>query len=477
MGQFSVSIGQIVDLLGLERSPRSYNGSSSFNVKCPFCTGGDKKHHLNINLDKDVYNCFACSANGGALDLYSRVRFGERVDSNNRKRMFVELMKDLGNDIQPNTTAYKEQAQSYTILPADDEVLDRVYSSLLKLPYLKLSEAHRMNLIQRGLLESDIRQNGYATMPDDKSCRIDGLDYWSDLYRQENIEEERSGNGLLKYTTVKSLILGMKIADDLLKANVTLDNVPGFFKLKGHWCLKVDAGILIPTRNGKHQIVGIQTRRDVKTKSGLRYMTLSSKGLPCGVTDHIARTHFPLGNAKIDGYSSVIITEGPLKADTALSLLKQLHEPDVAFIALQGVAATRELPQIAKALKASGVDTVINGFDMDKLVNVNVMEALYKVGKLLKAEQLEMRVLCWGTDYIKRKLTQMRRLMLANDLEIPKYDSISQTFYAMSRTMKEKDIEFAFIYDDEGNIVFENWDATEKGIDDHLLKILRGIGE
>ena len=74
---FSISIDQVVDLLGLERDPRHGHGRASYNVKCPFCD--DKKYHMNINPGKNAYNCVHCQGDktgGGALDLYGRAALG-----------------------------------------------------------------------------------------------------------------------------------------------------------------------------------------------------------------------------------------------------------------------------------------------------------------------------------------------------------------------------------------------------------------
>lgn len=477
MGQFGRPIEQIVDLLNLERNPRGTCGKS-FDVKCPFCANA-KGYHLNINTEKDVFKCFVCDSSGGTLTLYKMVRHGPGAHIP-YKELYIEMLKDLGEYEQGSRTIEARTdlvtRENYEILPASDDMLHKAYSAMLSLPYLALSDEHRRNLLNRGLTQEDIARNGYATMP--AEYKPDGFSKWLIWYEKNGIEEERLNNQHLRYSSKESFILGFKIAKDLVRMGVSLDNIPGFFKVKDKfYCVRTDVGILIPTRSVNGHIVGIQTRRDVPTGKGLRYMTLSSKGLPGGVTDNIARTHFPLSNAPTSQSVQVLLTEGPLKADVALSLLRRMGYPNTAFIALQGVAATRELPQIADLLQGKGVTTVFNAFDMDKLVNVNVMRAMVKSSRTLEKAGLESRVLLWGTDFIRYKLNQMRELAEQNNLRYEVFGSISEDFRELSQVLTRAGIDYDFyVSQDTGELIADRWLSTDKGIDDHLANFLKSTG-
>lgn len=475
MGQFGISIEAIVNLLGLERNPFSIPNSDSWTVRCPFCPD-DTKYHLNINTSKDVYKCFRCDSNGGALDLYSRVRFGEAVDRSNSKKYYAKLQEEIGNgakyERKAHTSASMPASEFNRILPANDDTLDRVYSAMLRLPYLKLSASHKANLQKRGLSPDEIIANGYATMPNPDNVSMDIISKWLSFYDSNKIEAERLNTPRLRNVSRASIAMGFKIAHDILEQGVKLNNIPGFFRIGGEWCVKIDAGILIPTRNEFHQIVGIQTRRDA---GNLRYMTLSSKGLSDGVTDNIVRLHIPLSTAPIGKDSHVLITEGPLKSDVALSLLKRFSFNNIVFIALPGVNNTRELPAVAQYLKSVGVTEVYNAFDMDKLVNISVMQACIKMGKIFISEGITPKMYLWGAEYQKRKLEVFCDLAVQYGIEIPDCDSVFETFYKFIIAFTEKKINYDFVVEDDGVRTFEKWSSCEKGIDDHLANLL-GIG-
>lgn len=196
----------------------------------------------------------------------------------------------------------------------------------------------------------------------------------------------------MKYYSLDQIELGVLIACDLMIQGIELDRIPGFYRLPAARAYRaVDPGILVPTRNCYGQIVGLQTRLNEKLTNGLRYMTVSSKGLDGGVTDNISRTHYCVQSAEINRNTKVFITEGPLKADTALSLYRQRGCDGIAIIALQGVCNTRELPEIAAYLKGKGVTQVTGEFDMDKLLNISVARAKTSMAKIFAQSGIKIR--------------------------------------------------------------------------------------
>lgn len=480
MPAFSVSIEQVADLLGLERKPSDRRGAVSQNFRCPFCDDAGNKYHLNINTQKNTYFCVRCMdrtwRNTGALDLYARVRHGVRcVPGQNSKNLFIEMKTELEGGssqyVYDNTKAeeYRE------ILPASDEELSAAYEGLIALPSVELSDSHLKNLRDRGLSYEAIRKNGYATvLPSKEFIEFRDCSEAAAMYRVCGMEQFRKNSDILKRYSRQDIIAGLYTAGELVKQGINLERVPGFFRICGKWCMRWDAGILIPTRNITGQIVGIQTRRDVSLKDGTRYLTLSSKGLPDGPTANISRTHFPLANSGINASTKVYLTEGPLKSDVAVHLMSELGCGSVAFIAVQGVNSTREISDsIARMTRERGVSVWYNAFDMDKLLNVHVGNACKCISGLLEKEGIRFVPLMWDKKYAVAKRTQMKQICENNGVEWELTGNIYGDLVQMSRALKAADIPYCYVTDRNGEPVEENWRSSQKGIDDHLLSLTK----
>ncbi|MFC2068247.1 hypothetical protein ACFLTP_04495 [Chloroflexota bacterium] len=99
------------------------------------------------------------------------------------------------------------------------DVLDKAYRALLQ--ELSLSETHRENLQRRGLADAQAASLAYRTLPPNR--------------RRELVNRLQS---------------------------VNLAGVPGFYLEVGQWQLAGPTGILIPIRDVKRRIVGLQVRCD-----------------------------------------------------------------------------------------------------------------------------------------------------------------------------------------------------------------------
>ena len=196
-----------------------------------------------------------------------------------------------------------------------------------------------------------------------------------DWYHTANIDQLRTDNPAFKALYKKDILAGLLIAHDLEEMGLKLKYTPGFFKIADKWCFRYLTGILIPTISFENNIVCFQVRRDA-TKGGLRYLTVSSKGLPGGPTTGLSRIHIA-HDAPIAGNTTVYITEGPLKANVILSLLRQRGCQNTAVIAIQGVSNVKELPEVLEKIKQCGVTKTIMLFDMDSLKggNINVTQS------------------------------------------------------------------------------------------------------
>ena len=421
---------------------------------------------MNINTEKNVYYCFGCGAHGGTLDLYSRVKMGEPVRtgaSGNTKDILRMIQEDRGG----SSYQYKAAADTpdfINILPTTDKRKDEVYHCLLSFPYFVLSDQHRQKLLKRGLTDDAIDRNGYRTIPSDDS--------WVNSYRRERalyetklIDAEKDKYPVLRYYS-KSRMIAMLIVGEYVRQTVGApDRVPGFFKLNGLWFFRMDDGMIIPTRNHKGEIVVLQMRKDV---GDLRYMTVSSKGLPHGVTTQIARTHFPISNSAIESDTIVMITEGPLKADIAVELLAD-YPNKYAFIAMHGVQAKSEIPNILQQLKEKGVTRVYNAFDMDRLLNINVMKATGELAKLVKNAGMKFQSLYWAEEDGRAKVRELQNLIEENgfsaDFAEPWYDQLRK----MSMFLHQQGIEYCVVGEKNGKEIRDYWPNGTKGIDDYLL--------
>lgn len=467
--QFSISIDRIVDLLGLEREPKNRRGNS-YNVRCPFC--GDTKYHMNINTEKNAYNCVICTGEkngGGALDLYGRVALGTPLipgkaeNGGNGDVLYKKLAKALRipQPVDYERTA-KKRREVRAIYPASDDALNRCYTALLNLDPLRLADQHKANLMKRGLNEESIIHNGYRSMPED--CE------WVYQYPQ-SVDEFQKANiakSLGKYQKVKcrqkeQMIAGFIVGQELRKLDVLMERVPGFFKLNGYWLFNWEPGMLIPTRNRNGQIVGLQVRKD---KGDLRYMTVSSKGLPEGVTDGISRIHFPLANSQLESATSIYLIEGPLKSDVTAHLI----EEDAFFVAIQGVNNQNGLTEFFEEMKAVGANVIYNAFDMDKLTNPHVAAAGRSFRKKAGKSGIKVKMKLWDEVYARTKWLELVSLCVYHQIEVDlEPENIFTEVGKLAEALYRKKIQHSIYYDSDGKAHKDYWTDETKGIDDFLL--------
>ncbi len=242
------------------------------------------------------------------------------------------------------TTQHASQPKQEQAERASADHVAGVLTALLRRS-LTLSGRHRAALQARGLSESEIERNGYASTP---------------------TPEE-----------------GDRIACEL--SVYGLEGVPGFFMQGGEWHVRdFGSGIFVPIRDEHLRIVGCQIRRD---EGSPRYLWFSSAGKPHGTSSgapvHFARPHM-LRNA-----SEVLITEGALKADVAAFLL------DAPVIAAAGVSTFGH--DFATNLKAEfpKLETAYLAFDADFQHNDGVKESLFRLADELQSAGLRAQVRAW----------------------------------------------------------------------------------
>lgn len=199
-------------------------------ASCPFCGDhGLGKHHLSLNTDTDQYRCNLCGAHGNSVSLYARLK------GMSNKEAYLELAQEA--KVYPMPQAPSPQTQERQPVPLERR--HAAYSDMLE--HLTLLDRHGENLLERGLSEERIRENGYKSMP----------------------ETER----------------GRRLIADLLRScGHELSGLPGFRTYYGEWTLSGPNGFLIPVRNKDGLIQGLKIRLDDADAPNRKYRWLSSRG-------------------------------------------------------------------------------------------------------------------------------------------------------------------------------------------------------
>ena len=289
-------------------------------ASCPFCGDhGPGKHHLSLNTDTDQYRCNLCGAHGNSVSLYARIK------GLSNKEAYLELVEETKVYPMPQTPPPQTQERQ----PAALQQRHAAYSDMLD--HLTLLDRHGENLLERGLSEERIRENGYKSMP----------------------ETER----------------GRRLIADLLRScGHELSGLPGFRTYYGEWTLSGPNGFLIPVRNKDGLIQGLKIRLDDADAPNRKYRWLSSRGLPNGTRSY-SWVHVTGGRSR----KRAFLTEGPLKGDVASFLAN-----DELFLCIGGVNALHGLTDTIRAL---GVREVVEAMDMDQMTNPNVRKAVLTMRK------------------------------------------------------------------------------------------------
>lgn len=336
-------------------------GSEVFAV-CPFC--GDRRGKFSYIVQKgdksNIYNCFACDAHGGVLDLHMKLS-GNAYGSNANKQAAKEIFQAINGNVE-----YKKSHESAKNIPvcheaekASDGRISEVYYALLK--QLTLKDEHKADLVRRGLTETDIKRFRFRSTPDIKQ----------------------------KYDAI----------NHLLEEGYDLEGVPGFYlNKKNQWDFKISgAGYFCPVYDGEYNLItGFQIRVD-KPVNKAKYLWVSSCGCEKGVSSGAVSTFLP---GKMN--QSVIITEGILKATVIYSLLNG----DVSVIGVPGVKSIKGLEDYLDRYKGNAY--VFEAYDMDKAVKTDdphekekterIAEAAEKLKEMCQEYNIDTHSLTWDFD-------------------------------------------------------------------------------
>ena len=342
MGRYPFDVSEVAALLQLEI--RQDNGAGIY-TDCPFC---GRKRKLYMHRQRQVFRCNYCDSSGNMLTLYASLYGKTNQESYREICDALHYGTQRPTAFQPQTVSRFKGAAENTL--ADINTRHETYSQMLKL--LPLSNENRKNLNQRGLSDSIIMENGYASTPSNQ-CQI---------------------------------------VQKLLKQGCVLKGVPGFFQTdSGAWQMRSNdwtAGFFVPVRDEEGRIQGMQIRLNHGFKDGTKYIWFSSLGFQNG-TSAGAAVHI-VGNPKD---TTVFVTEGALKSDIAHSMTGR------TFIAAAGVNQYRSLAITLKKLKRIGVKKVVECYDVDKFKNIHVMRGSIMLCLIAQKLGFQTKNVAWDNRY------------------------------------------------------------------------------
>lgn len=279
----------------------------------------------------------------GGLVICMRVADGAVSQSKNGG--FVHVLKTLERDLQPKPIFTRHQPKKPSLAPVERR--HAVYTAFLSDSVL--AGKHADNLLKRGLSDTEIARNLYASHPHSSTipCR---------------------------YTT-------------RLAAQFDLTGVPGFFRQGDAWRFVVlGPGFLIPVRDVHGRIQACQVRLD---HGATRYLWFSSGtasdqgGTSSGSPVHFARPWRAVSTGE------AIITEGALKADIIAEAI------DACVIAVAGVCSFREDFGRTLKLDLPSLRRVYMAFDSDWHTKPQVERALLRLLTSIERAGLSGAFLDW----------------------------------------------------------------------------------
>lgn len=464
MSDFPFGIYELIPIMNIKTRNFSKDADAVY-AKCPLCN--DKKFRMKIFSRSDSWVCFHCGEHGGMLDLYAKTVLGRSVLTHEAgSEAYQDILQRLGLTDQKNTRVIaakrvREQKQKFQPVQAIASIADRnaTYKALLGLADLDLTDAHYEELYSRGFSEELIELNQYRSFSKDLEWACNNT--VMKIYEKE-IKQLCCANQELKKMRKAEILAGLSIGLALEGLGCTLKGIPGFYRVGKRWLFRVCAdSILIPLRNDRGQILGLQLR--LQSSSKLRYMTVSSRQLPdgCAPAEYY---HFPLNAAGYGEHDYIVLTEGPLKGD-ALSILCGHPMP---ILCITGVNMVGDLPKIFENAKSHGINYVINALDMDRLLNKNVRKAMKNIRQIAAKAGLRTFDLCWDQERANQHCDELLALAQKNNIvcnNLP--DNTFKRVAFLAGLLDEKNIPHTIQWD------AANATIKRKGIDDAWLAFLR----
>lgn len=355
---FPFSTEEVLNLLGY-----SSNNRSSIYIQCPFCKSSNKP--LNIDMKTSMYRCNKNPEHKGNILTF----YKELSGCTSNKEAYHEILKRL--QIEDITLIPKVEENLIQEVEFDEEKTNLILTKVLEKSFL--SSKNRKELLERGFSKERIDKLMYKTLP------------------------KRNGKEIIKF------VYSLNDND-----SYDFSGVIGFFvSKKGYWVIAHNTqGVMIPYRNFWGKIHGIQIRKDeeirkIDPETGIKeekYTYLTSRnrknGTPARQCVHYSGEFTEKGLSIKNG--TLVLIEGGMKGDLFYELTNQ------PTINIPGVQCIKILEKEFPILKAAGVHTIMNGFDMDRITNINVLEPLLKIEKKIKDYGFNYKQLAWNTNYMDR---------------------------------------------------------------------------
>ncbi len=375
------TIYDVMSIVGLD--PTRIHSSSGY-FDCPIC-GGKKKLNVNPNVGYGgVCRCAKCSAGGDKLDLfllfcnphlvavrsssqsgslYYKPSDDDRQEGMRELERLLHLSRQQPGYLEKIHQQQKriEEAASKGPKVSSPEHRNAVYTAFLGL--LKLTGPHREALRARGLTDADIERAMFRSTP----------------------------------------LFGRKqIAQKLVAQGLSLENVPGFFKISKcdqetgevteEWSVYCpDPGYFVPIRNRDGYIVSMQIRLNKPTTDKNKYLFFSSgrETLEGGVSA-VSEIHVEMCS---ESPRYVYITEGPIKGYVSRSLYQRLYgKDDMIVLCIVGTSNFGGINKLLQwLLQQYDIEIVVEAYDLDKFTNQYVARDRSNLEKEIKQTMLEMR--------------------------------------------------------------------------------------
>lgn len=349
-----------IELLGI----RINRNKTEAMIPCPFC--GSKR--FGFNTTKGIGHCWSCEKNADSARYYAVSTGMSLYDARKDIEQRLGYTPSAPENV-PRRVVYNTQKKE--VQRASDEVLDRTYRAFLS--ELTLSEKNKNMLLARGFSEDEIAAREYKTFPNKSN-----IDFFS-LCRRIQAE------------------------------GCVLTGVPGFYKtIKGDFTfVQLTPGIIMPQRNHKDQIIGLQIRKDDDLRCYVEeigdyeakcaWFSSKNREAGCGAkagVHYACDFRYDSQNQKwLPVFSTgFVLTEGIMKGDLTHALQKNLP-----VISVPGVHAISHLSIELQRLKEFGVDTILLCYDMDYKTNKNVAASLEKTKKMIEDLGLRCKPMEWET--------------------------------------------------------------------------------
>lgn len=202
------------------------------------------------------------------------------------------------------------------------------------------------------------------------------------------------------YRTLDTLSVSRAVRKLYEELGDALITVPGFVpNTSGFGCpvkAAVTDGLAIPVRDVWGKIQGLQVRSpDGETP---KYKWFSGRGQNVGSSAHVSTSGLTPCESMME---TVVLTEGPLKADVIRSLMQQEHYKkqdngwgQCPVVGIPGVSTWKSaLPAL------QGTKTVYLAFDMDWVRNAGVRKAWKECVWNLARRNIQLNLVVWSTDH------------------------------------------------------------------------------